>query len=72
MLLLDEPTIGLHQRRDNDRLIGTLRKLSDIGNTVLVVEHDEGMIYARLTMSSTSGWKRGQGRRNDRRSRRRR
>ena len=43
--VLDEPTIGLHQR-DNDRLIGTLRKLSDIGNTVLVVEHDEGMIRA--------------------------
>src|SRR4029077_9083125 len=39
------PTIGLHQR-DNDRLIGTLRHLADIGNTVLVVEHDEGMIRA--------------------------
>jgi excinuclease ABC subunit A len=43
--VLDEPTIGLHQR-DNDRLIGTLRHLTDIGNTVLVVEHDEGMIRA--------------------------
>ncbi len=43
--VLDEPTIGLHQR-DNDRLIGTLRHLSDIGNTVLVVEHDEDMIRA--------------------------
>jgi excinuclease ABC subunit A len=43
--VLDEPTIGLHQR-DNDRLIGTLRRLADIGNTVLVVEHDEGMIRA--------------------------
>jgi excinuclease ABC subunit A len=43
--VLDEPTIGLHQR-DNDRLITTLRKLSDIGNTVLVVEHDDGMIRA--------------------------
>jgi excinuclease ABC subunit A len=43
--VLDEPTIGLHQR-DNDRLIGTLRHLADIGNTVLVVEHDEGMIRA--------------------------
>ena len=43
--VLDEPTIGLHQR-DNDRLIETLRNLSDIGNTVLVVEHDEGMIRA--------------------------
>jgi excinuclease ABC subunit A len=43
--VLDEPTIGLHQR-DNDRLIDTLRHLSAIGNTVLVVEHDEGMIRA--------------------------
>jgi excinuclease ABC subunit A len=41
--VLDEPTIGLHQR-DNDRLIRTLRHLADIGNTVLVVEHDEDMI----------------------------
>ncbi|MEE8155744.1 MAG: excinuclease ABC subunit UvrA, partial [Phycisphaerales bacterium] len=43
--VLDEPTIGLHQR-DNARLISTLRHLTDIGNTVLVVEHDEGMIRA--------------------------
>jgi excinuclease ABC subunit A len=43
--VLDEPTIGLHQR-DNARLIGTLRHLADIGNTVLVVEHDEDMIRA--------------------------
>ncbi len=43
--VLDEPTIGLHQR-DNDRLISTLRHLKEIGNTVLVVEHDEGMIRA--------------------------
>jgi excinuclease ABC subunit A len=41
--VLDEPTIGLHQR-DNTRLINTLRHLADIGNTVLVVEHDEDMI----------------------------
>ncbi|MFA5291510.1 MAG: excinuclease ABC subunit UvrA [Phycisphaerae bacterium] len=41
--VLDEPTIGLH-RRDNDRLLGILRKLTDIGNTVLVVEHDEDVI----------------------------
>jgi excinuclease ABC subunit A len=41
--VLDEPTIGLHQR-DNDRLISTLRHLTDIGNTVIVVEHDEDMI----------------------------
>jgi len=43
--VLDEPTIGLHQR-DNDRLIATLRHLADIGNTVLVVEHDEDTIRA--------------------------
>jgi excinuclease ABC subunit A len=43
--VLDEPTIGLHQR-DNARLISTLRHLTDIGNTVLVVEHDEDMIRA--------------------------
>ncbi|MHC4107329.1 MAG: excinuclease ABC subunit UvrA [Planctomycetota bacterium] len=43
--VLDEPTIGLH-RRDNDRLIATLRHLAGIGNTVVVVEHDEGMIRA--------------------------
>ena len=41
--VLDEPTIGLHQR-DNDRLITTLRKLQSIGNTVIVVEHDEDCI----------------------------
>ena len=43
MYVLDEPSIGLHQR-DNDRLIATLRHLRDIGNTVLVVEHDEEAI----------------------------
>jgi len=43
--VLDEPTIGLHHR-DNDRLISTLRHLTDIGNSVLVVEHDEEMIRA--------------------------
>jgi excinuclease ABC subunit A len=43
--VLDEPTIGLHQR-DNDRLIKTLRHLCDIGNSVLVVEHDEDTIRA--------------------------
>ena len=41
--VLDEPTIGLH-RRDNDRLIAILRRLADIGNSVLVVEHDEDVI----------------------------
>lgn len=40
MYVLDEPSIGLHQR-DNDRLLGTLRHLRDLGNTVIVVEHDE-------------------------------
>lgn len=43
LYVLDEPTIGLHQR-DNDRLIGTLRKLRDIGNTLIIVEHDEEVI----------------------------
>lgn len=43
MYILDEPSIGLHQR-DNDRLLGTLKHLRDIGNTVIVVEHDEDAI----------------------------
>ena len=45
LYILDEPSIGLHQR-DNDRLINTLKKLRDLGNTVLVVEHDEDTMYA--------------------------
>ena len=45
MYVLDEPSIGLHQR-DNDRLIDTLKHLRDLGNSVLVVEHDEDMIRA--------------------------
>jgi len=45
MYVLDEPSIGLHQR-DNDRLIATLRRLRDLGNSVIVVEHDEDMIRA--------------------------
>lgn len=45
MYVLDEPSIGLHQR-DNDRLIGTLKHLRDLGNSVIVVEHDEDMIRA--------------------------
>ena len=45
MYVLDEPSIGLHQR-DNARLIGTLKRLRDLGNSVLVVEHDEDMILA--------------------------
>lgn len=45
LYVLDEPTIGLHQR-DNDRLINTLTQLRDLGNTVVIVEHDEDTIYA--------------------------
>ncbi|MEM9492218.1 MAG: excinuclease ABC subunit UvrA, partial [Myxococcota bacterium] len=45
LYVLDEPSIGLHQR-DNERLIATLRRLRDLGNTVLVVEHDEATIEA--------------------------
>jgi excinuclease ABC subunit A len=44
MYVLDEPSIGLHQR-DNDRLIGTLTHLRDLGNTVIVVEHDEDAMH---------------------------
>ncbi len=45
MYVLDEPTIGLHQR-DNDRLIKTLSDLRDLGNTIIVVEHDEDTIFS--------------------------
>jgi excinuclease ABC subunit A len=45
LYVLDEPTIGLHQR-DNERLIKTLEDLRDLGNTIIVVEHDEDTIYA--------------------------
>src|SRR5688572_20823019 len=45
MYVLDEPTIGLHQR-DNDRLLKTLVRLRDLGNTLIVVEHDEETIRA--------------------------
>ncbi|MDZ4227015.1 MAG: ABC-ATPase UvrA, partial [Patescibacteria group bacterium] len=45
LYVLDEPTIGLHQR-DNDKLINTLKHLRDLGNTVLIVEHDEDTIFA--------------------------
>lgn len=45
MYVLDEPSIGLHQR-DNERLLGTLNRLRDMGNTVIVVEHDEDAIRA--------------------------
>ncbi len=43
LYVLDEPSIGLHQR-DNDRLLETLKRLRDLGNTVIVVEHDEDAI----------------------------
>ncbi len=45
LYVLDEPTIGLHQR-DNDKLIKTLKELRDLGNTIIVVEHDEDTIFA--------------------------
>ena len=45
LYILDEPSIGLHQR-DNDKLLGTLKRLRDIGNTVIVVEHDEDTMRA--------------------------
>ena len=45
LYVLDEPSIGLHQR-DNDKLIGTLRNLTDLGNTLIVVEHDEDTMRA--------------------------
>ena len=45
LYVLDEPSIGLHQR-DNDKLLATLQKLKDLGNTLIVVEHDEDTMYA--------------------------
>ena len=45
LYILDEPSIGLHQR-DNDKLISTLKKLRDLGNTLIVVEHDDDTMYA--------------------------
>ena len=45
LYILDEPSIGLHQR-DNEKLLGTLKRLRDLGNTVIVVEHDEETMYA--------------------------
>ena len=45
LYILDEPSIGLHQR-DNEKLLATLRNLTDIGNTLIVVEHDEDTMYA--------------------------
>ena len=45
LYILDEPSIGLHQR-DNDKLIATLKRLRDLGNTLIVVEHDDDTILA--------------------------
>ena len=45
LYILDEPSIGLHQK-DNAKLLDALRKLTDIGNTLIVVEHDEDTMYA--------------------------
>jgi excinuclease ABC subunit A len=58
MYILDEPSIGLHQR-DNEKLLGTLLHLRDLGNTVIVVEHDRGRDPWPRTMSST--WAPGAG-----------
>ena len=65
MYILDEPSIGLHQR-DNQRLLGTLTHLRDIGNTVIVVEHDEEAILAAdhvVDLGPGAGVHGGQGRR---------
>ena len=45
LYILDEPSIGLHQK-DNEKLLEALRRLTDIGNTLIVVEHDEDTMYA--------------------------
>jgi excinuclease ABC subunit A len=70
LYVLDEPSIGLHQR-DNDRLLETLKRLRDLGNTVIVVEHDEDAIRtadwvvdlgpARASMAARS-WRRARSR----------
>ena len=65
LYILDEPSIGLHQR-DNGRLIGTLERLRDLGNTVLVVEHDEQMMREAdwvVDMGPGAGEHGGRGRR---------
>jgi ATPase subunit of ABC transporter with duplicated ATPase domains len=50
LYVLDEPSIGLHQR-DNDMLLATLKRLRDLGNTVIVVEHDEDAIRTPIISS---------------------
>ena len=49
LYVLDEPSIGLHQR-DNDRLINTLKEMRDLGNTLIVVEHDDDTMRAQITL----------------------
>jgi excinuclease ABC subunit A len=53
MYVLDEPSIGLHQR-DNDRLLNTLKKLRDLGNSVIVVEHDQDVAAIRIENMTSS------------------
>ena len=65
LYILDEPSIGLHQR-DNGKLIGTLERLRDLGNTVVVVEHDEQMMRSRR-LARRHGAGRGRARRPRRR-----
>ncbi len=70
LYILDEPSIGLHQR-DNDKLITTLKKLRDLGNTVLVVEHDEDTMYAAdqiidIGPGPRSAWRKSNSARNSR------
>ena len=67
MYILDEPSIGLHQR-DNERLLRTLTHLRDLGNTVIVVEHDEDAIRTRR-LHHRHRPRRGRARRRDRRAR---
>ena len=62
LYILDEPSIGLHQR-DNQKLIGTLERLRELGNTVIVVEHDEGTMRAADHATGTAPAARGDRRR---------
>lgn len=55
LYVLDEPSIGLHQR-DNNRLLATLKKLRDLGNTLIVVEHDEDTMYAADNIIDIGPW----------------
>ena len=64
LYILDEPSIGLHQR-DNDKLLDTLKHLRDLGNTLIVVEHDEDTMRAADYIIDV-GSRRGHSRRRDR------